>query len=311
MFLGFDQRIEYKEKFFLRAVLSVEELDIVEQQDIERAVVALEGVEGFGLVGAHDVGVVILRVNVADDPLGVLLQNMVTDGVDEVGLAESGTAIDEHRVIGTATRVGRHLQRCGTCQIVGFADNEVVEGKAGNKARFLVGGNRVRGFGRRTCRRGRAYRRPSGSVGLSGCFLAGCSRFFLAVSDHERNVDRDGKVGAAEFLDTPEVTFLHPFQDESVGSQQAQPLVRALLTLQPKRPDPGIELLGRKFLFELTQARIPEAAHYLLRTCIHANQNRKKTGIVKAPSIIRRTRYVSKQRLKKNPEPLRKTCFGR
>jgi hypothetical protein len=41
----------------------------------------------------------------------------------------------------------------------------------------------------------------------------------------------------------------------------------------------------------------------LLRTCIHANQNRKKTGIVKAPSIIRRIRYDSKQRLKQRWVP--------
>ena len=43
------------EELFLRAALAAEELDVVDQQQVERAVVALEIVERLVLVGAHHV----------------------------------------------------------------------------------------------------------------------------------------------------------------------------------------------------------------------------------------------------------------
>ena len=61
-----DQRVEEVEELLLRAALAAEELDVVDQQQVERAVVALEIVERLVLVGAHDVGHVGLGVDVAD-----------------------------------------------------------------------------------------------------------------------------------------------------------------------------------------------------------------------------------------------------
>ena len=133
-----DQGVEDEEELFLRAVLAVEELHVVEQQHVERTVVALEGVEGLGLVGADHVGVVILGVHVADHLLRHVLQDVVADGVDQVGLAEAGATVDEHRVVRCAARVERHLHRGRAGQIVGLADDQVVEGEAGNQPRFFV-----------------------------------------------------------------------------------------------------------------------------------------------------------------------------
>jgi hypothetical protein len=42
-----DQRVEEIEELFLRAALAAEELDVVDEQQIERAVVALEVVEAL------------------------------------------------------------------------------------------------------------------------------------------------------------------------------------------------------------------------------------------------------------------------
>ena len=69
-----DQRVEEVEELLLRAALAAEELDVVDQQQVERAVVALEVVEGLVLVGAHDVGDIRLGVDVADLRRRIALQ---------------------------------------------------------------------------------------------------------------------------------------------------------------------------------------------------------------------------------------------
>ena len=74
-----DQRVEQVEELFLRAALAAEELDVVDQQQIERAVVALEVVEGLVLVGAHDVGDVGLGVDVADLRGRIAAEDVVAD----------------------------------------------------------------------------------------------------------------------------------------------------------------------------------------------------------------------------------------
>ena len=85
--MRFYQRVEGVEKFFLRAVFSAEELDIVYEQQIERVVVALELVERLLVIGAHHVGDVLCRVQVADLGGGVLSQDIIADGVNQVRFA--------------------------------------------------------------------------------------------------------------------------------------------------------------------------------------------------------------------------------
>ena len=50
----------------------------------------------------------------------------MTDGVQEVGLAEAGVAVDEERVVGLGRCLG-HGDRRGVGESVGSADDEVVE----------------------------------------------------------------------------------------------------------------------------------------------------------------------------------------
>ena len=89
------------EELFLGAVLVVEELDVVDQQQVERAV-ALEDVEALLLVGPHHVGVVVLGVHIADHRARITAEDLVADGVDEVGLAEAHAAVYKQRVVGRA-----------------------------------------------------------------------------------------------------------------------------------------------------------------------------------------------------------------
>ena len=86
LLVRFDERVEGVEELFLRAALAAEELDVVDQQQVERMVVALEIVEGLVLVGAHHVGDVLLGVDVADLASGRM---RAADGCRWCGSGES------------------------------------------------------------------------------------------------------------------------------------------------------------------------------------------------------------------------------
>src|ERR1041384_6582721 len=79
-----DQRVESVEKLLLGAALVREELDVVDEQQIERVVIALELVERFLLVSAHYVGDILLGVTVANPRLRPTVGEMVADRLQQV-----------------------------------------------------------------------------------------------------------------------------------------------------------------------------------------------------------------------------------
>ena len=82
--MRFDQGVEEVEKLFLGAVLAAEELYVVDQQEVERPVVALEVVESLVLVRTHHVGDVGLGVDVTDLRGPVALQDVIAERLDQV-----------------------------------------------------------------------------------------------------------------------------------------------------------------------------------------------------------------------------------
>ena len=105
-------RLEGVEELFLRAVLAGEELDVVDQEQVQRMVVALEIVERLALVGLDHVGHVLVGMHVAHAHAGTGRDHGIADGVDQVGLAQAHAAVQEQRVVGRAGVLG-HLQRGG------------------------------------------------------------------------------------------------------------------------------------------------------------------------------------------------------
>jgi CO dehydrogenase/acetyl-CoA synthase alpha subunit len=97
--------------------------------------VRLKVSKGLLLVGANDVRVVVLGMHVAHHLVRILADDGVADGVDQVGLAETGAAVDEQRVVGAARIVG-DLDGRRPGQIVGLADDQIVEGERGNSRDF-------------------------------------------------------------------------------------------------------------------------------------------------------------------------------
>jgi hypothetical protein len=120
--VGLHQRIEEVEELLLRPALAVEELDVVDEQQVERAVVALEVVERLVLVRPDDVGDVGLGVDVTDLRGRIGLQDVVADRLDQVRLAEADAAVDEQRIVGR--RVVGDLQPRGAGELVGLAGDE-------------------------------------------------------------------------------------------------------------------------------------------------------------------------------------------
>src|SRR5690606_18956669 len=101
----------------------LEELDVVEQEHVDRAVTLLEVVDPFATDALDEVVEEILRGHVADGKVWVQLARVVADGIEEVGLAQAGRAVDEERVVADAGSLGdRHGGGVG--EAVRGADDE-------------------------------------------------------------------------------------------------------------------------------------------------------------------------------------------
>ena len=71
--LAFEQRIEGMEELLLRMLLAGEELDVIDQQRMQRAIRGLEFIDAVVLQGPHHVADETLGVHVCDARLAVTL----------------------------------------------------------------------------------------------------------------------------------------------------------------------------------------------------------------------------------------------
>ena len=160
-------------------------------------------------------------MDIANHLTRVLFEDSIADGVDQVSLAQTGPAVDEHRVVRRSAGVRRDLGRRSAREVIGLADDQVLESEAGNEARLFVirasSFQRPLNGGKRGRRRRRRYHR------LGNCTRSGRHgprrgrRCRTALGDHHRNTDWSREEGASKFLDTRQIAFLDPFKDETVG----------------------------------------------------------------------------------------------
>ena len=128
--VGLVEGVEGVEELLLEALLALEEVDVVHEQDVDLAVAALE--LGGGVV-PDGVDVLVeeqLGAHVADHEGRVVLLDVVADGVQQVGLAQPAGPVDGQRVVGAGRRLG-HAERRGVGELVGAADDEGLEGLLG------------------------------------------------------------------------------------------------------------------------------------------------------------------------------------
>ena len=131
-------RLEHMEELFLRALLVRQELDVVDQQHVQRLVIVLEAVDGVAPDGLDQVLHELVRRDVADDRPRFTLLDGVAHCLHQVGLAQAHAAVNEERVVGAAGPVG-HLQGGGPGQVVGLAVHEGGKGQPRVQPRALVG----------------------------------------------------------------------------------------------------------------------------------------------------------------------------
>ena len=118
------------EELLLEALFALHELDVVDEQDVAVPVAALEGQGGRGPQRVDEVVHERLGGDVEDLAAGVVLGDVVPDGVEQVGLAQARVAVDEEGVVGAAGRL-RHGLGGGVGQAVRRRGDEGLEGELG------------------------------------------------------------------------------------------------------------------------------------------------------------------------------------
>src|SRR5271155_498997 len=153
------ERIESVEKFFLGAFASGDELDVVNHEDVHIAETVAEGghaLEANG--GNHFVGK-FFGADVGEAHGRVSALERVADGLHQVRLAQSHTAVEEKRIVGLRGLLSDSQGR-GVRELVGSADDERIKGVArvqliGHRVKIQLG---LRGGGRSESGRDGSFR---------------------------------------------------------------------------------------------------------------------------------------------------------
>ena len=245
-----EQRVEGMEELLLGALLAGEELDIVDEQGVDRAVVPFELVDAVMLQGLDHLRDEALRVQVDHPGLGIGIEDGVTDGVHQVGLAEPDTAVDEQRVVGDP-RVVADLDGGRPGDLVGLALDEGIEGKLRVQAALPAPL-------RASLRDGQgAAVSPalpaSGRRGVSPAVRAS-ARARVPTSKRQAGDGPLAQVGA-ELQELLLIVLTDPVADEAVGGEQMK-LAIGLGGLEGQ--DPGVELRRVEVALEQFDAFLPD-----------------------------------------------------
>ena len=123
---GGDDLVHRVEEFFLRRILAGDELDVVDQQQVGRAQPALEADRVIFPQRADELDHELLGRHRHDPRARAALEEGLADGVQQVGLAATGAAVNEQRVEGDAVGGGQRLGGRGR-NLVGLADDKGFE----------------------------------------------------------------------------------------------------------------------------------------------------------------------------------------
>ena len=198
--------VEDVEEGELRLLLSGKLLHIVDDEHVDALVEADEVVDLLLQVGVDELYLEQVGGDVEHAQLGVELTEAVADGVDQVGLADAGAAVDEQRVERGLLGVLRNGSAHGEGELVGGALDEVVEGVGGVQLRVEL----LQGLRRLVDGRGYVYGR-GGYVGgggqIHGDVVGGIGRHLIdkayacAIYACEHGAQQLDVVGLDVFID--------------------------------------------------------------------------------------------------------------
>jgi len=123
---GFIEGVERVKELLLHRLLPLEEVNVVDEEEVRLAEPAAEIGRGAVLNRGHELVGELLGADEGDSSLWLPEQDLVRDGLHEVGLPQPGVAIDEERVVDLAWGLADGVRR-GGCELVGFPDDEVLE----------------------------------------------------------------------------------------------------------------------------------------------------------------------------------------
>ena len=120
------KRVEGVEELFLRALFSGQELDVVEKQRVDRAVAIAERLHLVVADGRDQFGHERVRRHVDDFPAGTDVSELLSDGLDQMRLAQTCAAVDEQWIERTAQILSdRQRRRVG--ELIRAPDHEGAE----------------------------------------------------------------------------------------------------------------------------------------------------------------------------------------
>ena len=93
------ERVERMEELFLQSFFAFHELNVVDEQHINFAVTTLEGSNG---VATNAIDIFVQERfgrDIANFVMGVVLVNVIPNGMQQVGFAKSGRTINKQRVV--------------------------------------------------------------------------------------------------------------------------------------------------------------------------------------------------------------------
>ena len=124
------QLIEGVEELLLDTLFALEELDIVDQKNVCRAVLLLETIDLLRADRVHEVVRELLRSDEDDLLVREVLSDVVADSLKKVGLTEPGSSPEEQRVVLETGLLGNCKSRVPS-KAVRLTDDEEVEGVLG------------------------------------------------------------------------------------------------------------------------------------------------------------------------------------
>ena len=208
------QGVEGVEKLLLGGLLAGNELDIVHQQQVCHAVLHAEVLGAAGADGGDQLIGELLAGNIHDDEVGVGALDLGLDGGEQMGLAQTGAAVDEQRVVG-AGGIGRHRLRSSKRKLVGGAFDKVLEGelvvalRGGGVCLVLLGQHHLVGRG---------------------------------AGHHQRDIHVKAQHGLEGLLEQAKIAVRHDLADEVVAHRKGD--VAGVLKADGLQPV-DIEIIGR------------------------------------------------------------------
>ena len=252
---GLEQCIENVEELLLEPGSAVEELDVVDHQHVHRAVAQRRLLHVAAAHAGDDLVAEALARQIDDVHLRRPGEDLVADGVHQMGLAQADAAVEQQRVVAAQRHPRRagallgHMLRCRLRHLVRLAGHERVEEV------LLVEGVRTR-RARRLLRRAVFRPRPM----RAGALRAASVRRPVASDDAHLDF---AHLAAAhrQFLDARQVEGLHRVLGVAVERPQHQ---LAVAGLRPQRPKPLVELLRRQLFAQPLQNNLPNVIFPLL-----------------------------------------------